>query len=144
LIWAALLIAAAPPKQQHSLAWEMAHEHEPSGDNQHQPIGDPLMAKHHIEAVIKSGLRDPDSAKFEWPYGFTSGRYASHSSGSFEGTITCGTVNAKNGYGGYTGREPVAVVLWGTYVAEVDLGGADDESAEWIASECDKLGMPVP
>lgn len=46
----------------------------------------------HAKTAIKEQLRDPDSAKFKI-LGFAGEDEA----------IVCGTVNAKNGYGGYVG-----------------------------------------
>jgi len=45
----------------------------------------------HLDAV-RSKLKDPDSARF----------YELHSTGN----STCGFVNAKNSYGGFTGKKP--------------------------------------
>ena len=46
------------------------------------------------KAAVKSQLRDPDSAEFQSVVGHDVGR------GQF---VFCGTVNAKNGFGGYNG-----------------------------------------
>jgi hypothetical protein len=56
------------------------------------------------EIGVKSRLIDPQSAIIEMPYDFIYGRWTPAFSGtSFEGFMTCGTVNAKNRMGGYTG-----------------------------------------
>lgn len=47
-----------------------------------------------IEEKVRSSLKDPDSAKF-------SERKIHHAGKN--GAITCGTVNAKNSFGGYSG-----------------------------------------
>jgi hypothetical protein len=46
------------------------------------------------EAAVKARLKDPESARFgeQWV-------------GGKDGTVFCGKVNAKNGFGGYTGEE---------------------------------------
>lgn len=53
------------------------------------------------EGVVREGLKDPDSAKFNSFY---------HSSGDSDGYV-CGHVNAKNSYGGYTGNKPFFVYI---------------------------------
>lgn len=53
------------------------------------------------EAAIAGELLDPESARFEWPYGFVFG-----SVGKDIGYYTCGRVNARNRFGGYVGRRP--------------------------------------
>lgn len=52
---------------------------------------DPI--KEAIVLAVKSSLKDPDSAKITLTEPFP----------LFDGKIVCGTVNAKNGFGGYTG-----------------------------------------
>jgi hypothetical protein len=47
------------------------------------------------QASVSENLRDPDSAQFSDMVALKNGR----------DTIVCGFVNAKNGYGGYTGRK---------------------------------------
>lgn len=47
------------------------------------------------QRILATKLRDPDSAKFDKDY-------ASYKSGA---PVVCGTVNAKNGFGGYSGAE---------------------------------------
>ncbi|KHE04764.1 MULTISPECIES: hypothetical protein [Citrobacter] len=53
------------------------------------------------ESLVKETLKDPESAKFESFF---------HSSGENDGYV-CGTVNAKNSYGGYTGKKKFYVYL---------------------------------
>jgi hypothetical protein len=101
------------------------------------------------ETMITKELKDPDSAKFSWPNGFVQGLYKSQIIGShftrfhseYGGWITCGTVNAKNGYGGYDGPTAVIVVGQGYSVAAVDM----DEPADrfrYVAEACRRLGFP--
>jgi len=52
---------------------------------------------HSQESTIRSMLRDPDSARFEQTTKFPNGN-------------SCGIVNAKNGFGGYVGRQPWAII----------------------------------
>lgn len=53
----------------------------------------PADYKKRIEARFVEILKDPDSRRVE--YG-----------GNPHGSVSCGTINAKNSYGGYTGRQP--------------------------------------
>lgn len=48
------------------------------------------------EVIIKNGLKDPDSAQFDKAH--------------YTGKAVCGLVNAKNGYGGYSGFKRYVVV----------------------------------
>jgi len=52
-------------------------------------------AKRAVEDAVKEQLRDPSSAEFENVRAF----------GSPSMTTVCGTVNARNGFGGYAGRQ---------------------------------------
>lgn len=73
-------------------------------------------------AVLKS-LKDPDSAKFGYSY-----------QGKDRFTL-CGTVNAKNGYGGYTGETRFIYSLENGQLVFDDGNGEFSES--WV-SMCDK------
>jgi hypothetical protein len=55
------------------------------------------------EAAARTRLRDPESARFRWPTPSPDAR------GSSE-LRTCGWVNAKNAYGGYSGEVQFYVV----------------------------------
>lgn len=61
------------------------------------------------EAVVRSGLRDPDSAKF-------SGSMACR-----QPNAVAGFVNAKNGFGGYAGNSPYYYVNGDVVVGADDL-----------------------
>lgn len=85
---------------------------------------------------IAKGLKDPDSARFQWL------RFPKAPRG--DSVTWCGMVNAKNSYGGYTGSKPfMALVLVknGRPVGGVlSLAGSDDFSINYIRSECRKHG----
>lgn len=71
------------------------------------------------EAAVRARLRDPASAVFDG--GFAAGP-----------TGACGWVNARNGFGGYAGRERYVVAAAGrTAVLEGDLPDARSFSALW-------------
>lgn len=90
VLWVAVIVAAIRPDQ-------------PGG-----PVASPAPAPNKptgasyspwlVEMAVKEQLRDPDSARF--------GEMWAHNDRKFAGkpvTAVCGSVNAKNGYGGYTG-----------------------------------------
>ncbi len=80
------------------------------------------------EATKKLGiasLKDPDSAKF--------GDKMARGRAQAGWTLTCGMVNAKNGFGGYSGMEPFAVQTEGGAVKEIEIASdALDGSCSWL------------
>lgn len=94
------------------------------------------------ELIMKRRLIDPESARFEWPYGLIQGRVKISKGGEVEGWLTCGFVNSKNRMGGYAGS--VRVLIFGhqpdTFIAE--LGDQDDFSyADLICRPAVKKGL---
>lgn len=61
------------------------------------------------EAGLRAQLKDPDSAQIAWPFGFVDGTWKPAFGKTQVGRWTCGTINAKNSFGGYVG--PVAFVV---------------------------------
>jgi hypothetical protein len=55
------------------------------------------------ESSIRSELKDPSSAQFKWPYGFSLYKK--------KDLWTCGLLNARNSYGGYGGDTWVLVTF---------------------------------
>lgn len=87
-------------------------------------------AKFLAEQVIKSNLKDPDSAKFSELYVVP---YTGKNSTEAMMTV-CGYVNAKNSFGGYTGNKRFAVLISAPkeYAAELIyhwIEGADKSAA---------------
>lgn len=93
-----------------------------------------------IENAVRASLKDPDSAKFDWPNEFTDGWYRIPFSKKVTGWITCGTVNAKNGYGGYTGPAPVIAAIQNGAVVGLNI---DPPGSSVVSSICAKVGVPV-
>jgi len=79
------------------------------------PLSDAEIAK--AKAAVRVALKDPDSAKF----------------GPMrrDGEYVCGTINSKNGFGGYTGAKPFSLDAKG----EVLIGGESTSFGIW-ASPC--------
>lgn len=90
-----------------------------------------------VEAGVRGALKDPVSAMFE---GFMAVRDA-------KGVITvCGLVNAKNSFGGYTGRKPFIGIITtgGTVTGFVPAGiGGSDIATEVILNNCHRVGIPI-
>ncbi len=69
-----------------------------------------------VTDIVRSQLRDPDSAKFS----------SVTVIGEGENRIACGWVNSKNGFGGYTGDQPFMLRgkrLWISDSASPDMVG---------------------
>jgi hypothetical protein len=94
-----------------------------------------------VEATVKENLKDPDSAKFyhgNFPYPEKTAVY-------------CGYVNAKNSYGGYSGKQLfsnfVAVNKNGVVVApslDYSLSSGEPLGQEIISSNCAGAGYDIP
>lgn len=69
------------------------------------------LFRRNAETALIGRLIDPDSARIEWPYGFTLGTWRPLLARRVEGYWTCGLINARNRMGGYTGATSFVVVL---------------------------------
>lgn len=81
----------------------------------------PQNYKEVIDAHFAQTLKDPDSRKVEYistPYGP-------------EGSLVCGAINARNSYGGYTGKQP--------FYAYFNATGALVDLEIFSSSRIDKL-----
>ena len=63
------------------------------------------------ETGIISRLIDPESARISWLTGIRKGGFKPLLQGRIYGYVGCGTVNAKNRMGGYTGAQTFIVVI---------------------------------
>ena len=93
-----------------------------------------------VETAVRASLKDPDSAKFEWPNGFTNGWYRVAFGKKVTGWVTCGTVNAKNSYSGYGGRSAVIAAIRDGEVVGMSM---DEPGEHLISGICAKVGVPV-
>jgi hypothetical protein len=86
------------------------------------------------ESVARS-LKDPESARF--------GRIIAGRS-SDGAVMVCGFVNAKNGFGGYTGEKPFdgLTVANGSVFTVVGIGGADDDTRA-VIDVCAMSGLQL-
>ena len=104
------------------------------------------LFRRNSEAALRARLIDPESAKIEWHYGFLLGWWRPLFSKRIEGYWTCGTINARNRMGGYTGRTSFVVVLNSSgNVNFVDIGESED--FDLVSSACSnsvKLLPPPP
>jgi len=82
------------------------------------PMALSAAEQENARRIVTASLKDPSSATFgprivggRSPDGFS--------------TI-CGTVNAKNGFGGFNGMQPFKIINWeGTFRDDVDIGTGD-------------------
>jgi hypothetical protein len=84
-----------------------------------------------VEAGVRRNLKDPESARFG---SFRAGADATGKIG------VCGTVNARNGFGGYTGDKMFVGEFRGDFFTLRAFGG--DQFANLVANqECRSLGL---
>lgn len=87
----------------------------------------------NVKLGVSALLRDPPSAVF--------GRIAAARAADGT-TYVCGLVNAKNGFGGYTGEVPFAGTLAADRFQLVAMGGTANET--WVASDmCRRYGVAL-
>ncbi len=72
------------------------------------PKAPPRYSPYVVQEAVRRQLRDPDSAVFGEMYA-VGDRLIYH--GSHSGGVVCGTVNSKNGFGGYAGATPYIVFV---------------------------------
>jgi len=93
------------------------------------------LFRRNSETSLRARLIDPDSARIEWPYGFTYGTWKPILSKRVEGYWTCGSINARNRMGGYTGSTSFVVVLDPNGLVQfVDMGEARD--FDFVTNQC--------
>jgi hypothetical protein len=129
ILAATLIIAAAPASAARDAAPDVG------------PAPEKASGTALVEEAIKATLKDPDSARFSWPNEFRNGSYKPF---GFHrrvfGWYTCGTVNAKNSYGGYAGKSPVLGVIANGKVVYTNM---DEGRYPMLGDQCAKVGMPV-
>jgi hypothetical protein len=86
-----------------------------------------------VESAVKARLKDPNSAMFSAVV------VGTLSDGT---TRACGLVNAKNGMGGYSGKQAFMVQLEGanSWIREFDNGMTFDQAR----AACYKAGLELP
>lgn len=118
--------------------------HTPTGSLQSAPNGNEApktprtLSKADVEfvqTIIKRKLKDPDSAKFEGLEGWTT--TTGHA-------FVCGWVNAKNGFGGYTGRKPfMASLTRSTASSSLDVVAKDSLDLMLLRAACPNLATTI-
>jgi hypothetical protein len=98
------------------------------------------------EAGVRERMIDPESARITWKGGFFKGEYKPFLSARVEGYIACGSVNARNRLGGYTGATTFVVVIDYDRVLLADIDGV---AGGMVAQQCLKASAegrlpPVP
>jgi hypothetical protein len=87
---------------------------------------DPADAKYSLDVVqmaVKQQLRDPDSATFG-PMSL----YSDRKMNGYHTPVVCGTVNSKNGFGGYSGNRAFVFLI--PLTAVIIEGPADQQQAQ--------------
>lgn len=107
-----------------------------------QDNNDYRTMKLNAEQKIRSILIDPESAKFEWPYGFLYSYWKPFLRKRVTGHITCGFVNSRNRMGGYAGRAPFVVVMDGGSVSFVEID--DDRGLGLVGASCQNYAKNFP
>lgn len=79
-----------------------------------------------IEQTVRARLADPDSAQFEWPYGFAPGAITPPFGHRHVGWITCGLLNARNRSGRYNGLSYFQVVVRDGSIDMLNIGTGDN------------------
>jgi hypothetical protein len=85
------------------------------------------------EIYIKSRMLDPDSAKIIWVGKFFKGEHKPFLQPRSYGYVGCGSVNAKNQMGGYTGASAFVVVV---DYDRVLFGDIDKSTAGMVGAAC--------
>lgn len=101
------------------------------------------LFRRNAEQSLRGRLIDPDSARIEWPRGFTYGAWKPLLSKRIEGYWTCGLINARNRMGGYTGSTAFVVVMGqdgSTLFA--DMGSGRD--FDIVSSQCANSVKALP
>ena len=103
------------------------------------PAPDWARYKELGEQAIRGKLLDPESARFEWPSGYKADGLKTSLAGKRYGYVSCGHVNARNGFGGYVGRRQFAVIIDNDSVIDAVV-----EQSEWstLPDACKRLGLP--
>lgn len=96
-----------------------------------------------VEKAIKRRLKDPSSAQFDYPYHAHKGWFKPLLEKREYGWWTCGLVNAKNSFGGYTGYAHFVAVY---NAGRISYLGVEKKAQQydWIQSVCTNKKNIVP
>ena len=76
----------------------------------------------------------PESARFEWPFGYRQGGRKPLLEARRHGYTTCGYVNSRNRLGGYVGRTAFVVVIDHDRVVHADV--ANNRDLDFVGMGC--------
>jgi len=116
-----------------------AREIQPPSGFDFGPRPDWAQSKQLIEDAVRSGLIDPDSAQFEWPFGFKQGSWQVMFGSRYWGWVVCGIVNAKNRFGGYVGRSNFVAVMRNGEIVYRELA---DGPGGFVSGQCARVNLP--
>lgn len=101
------------------------------------------LFRRNAEKALRNRLIDPESARIEWPHGFLMGTWKPLFAKPIDGYWTCGSVNARNRMGGYTGTTAFVVVLDPSgYVKYSEVGESKD--FDMLSASCNKSTKLLP
>ncbi len=101
------------------------------------------LFRRNAEAAVRNRLIDPESARIDFPYGFLLGYWKPAFSKRYEGYWTCGSVNARNRMGDYTGSTAFVVVLDSTGIVQfTDVGSSKD--LDLVSASCGNSVKNLP
>jgi hypothetical protein len=83
------------------------------------------MAHYKAQELVKQQLRDPDSAEFGPQY------WVASATGDSDVDYVCGTVNAKNGFGGYVGEQYYMAAVGSLHTGKVIIGPSPIIAKVW-------------
>jgi hypothetical protein len=121
------LAAAAPAETKRFEGFDADKVLATAAELQAPPVGSPAMEAiiPQAEQIIRRHLKDPDSARFEWPYQFTQ-------SPKIGAWWTCARYNARNSFGGYGEPSWFNVVVKDGQITQLNT----DEEAPWMRGSC--------
>jgi hypothetical protein len=105
------------------------------------------LFRRNAEVALVGRLVDPESARIDWPYGFTLGTWRPLLVRRIEGYWTCGLINARNRMGGYTGATSFVVVLNSegqVLYSEIGTAGEIDLLSSQCTRSANLLPLPPP
>lgn len=92
------------------------------------------------EQAVRARLVDPDSAKFNWLWGYQQGYFKPMLAKRVHGYYSCGLINARNRMGGYTGNTYFLVVIDHDAVLYAEIA---QNAFSILGEQCTKAKLPL-
>ena len=91
-----------------------------------------------VDATIRTMMRDPESARFTYSGDIRRGYWSEFMGPRHWGYYSCGTVNARNGFGGYAGAVAWSAV-WQR--GQITFREVDSEAGGLVSMRCRQAGF---